>query len=120
MKTIITRILTVTAIVFLIAGCSASKTSSVDTSEFESSFKSAEASAKATSDKIVSELKNSDYSTALADLKALKDKPNLTPDQQKAIADVLAQVQQALAEAGGKTAADAGKAAQDLPKSLPK
>ena len=43
----------------------------------------------------------------------------LTPEQQKAVQDVIAQVQQQLTEMGNKAAKDVKKTADDLKKSMP-
>jgi hypothetical protein len=111
------------ALAFAIVGCSNNK-SSVDTAPLEKSFQSADAPTKSTSDSIVSEIKNANYSGAMSDLTKLAENTKLTPDQQQAIKDVLAQVQKAMSDTASNamdSAKDgANKAASDLQNSLPK
>jgi hypothetical protein len=114
-KIILTAVIAAT---FGIVGCS--KKSSVDTAPLEKSFASADAPTKSASDSVVSEVKSANYSGAMADLTKLAQNAKLTPEQQQAVKDVLAQVQKAMADAAGSAAADANKAAGDLQKSLPK
>jgi hypothetical protein len=100
-----------------VAGCS--KSSSVDTAPLEQSFKSADAPAKSSADKVVSAIKSSDYAGALTELKTLAGNAKLTPEQQQAVKDVMTSVQKAIAEATSKAAGDAGKAVDDAKKALP-
>jgi len=102
-----------------LAGCS-KQGSSVDTAALETSFKAAEAALKDSADRAVAAIKAADYSGALAELKKLAEEAKLTPEQQQAIKDVIAQVQKVVAEAAGKAAEEAGKAMKDIPKGLPK
>ena len=106
------------AATFAIAGCS--KKTSVDTSPMEKSFKSAEPAAQSASDKVVAAIKAEDYPGALTQLQTLAKNAKLTPEQQQAIKDVLAQVEKAIADNAAKGSAEAGKAVNDLQKSLPK
>ena len=99
-------------------GCS--KKSSVDTTPLETSFASAEPASKATADKAVSAIKSGDYSSGMVELQKLAAQAKLTPEQQKAVKDVLGQVQKQLSDAAAKAGKDAEKAASDLQKSLPK
>jgi hypothetical protein len=101
-----------------LAGCS--KQGNIDTSALETNFKSAEAALKDSADKAVAAVRAADYSGALAELKKLADNAKLTPEQQQAIKDVMAQVQNAVADAAGKAAGEASKAMKDMPKALPK
>lgn len=110
-----------------VVGCKKdeSGTVSVDTAALESSFASAEAATKSAVDTAVAAIKSADYSGALAELKSLGEKAKLTPEQQQAIKDIMAKLEQAIAgvakqagEAATKAADDAGKAAGDLQKSL--
>ena len=114
-KLVLTAVIAAT---FGIVGCS--KQSSVDTAPLEKSFASADAPTKSASDSVVSEVKSANYSGAAADLTKLAQNAKLTPEQQQAVKDVLAQVQKAMADTAGTAAADANKAAGDLQKSLPK
>jgi hypothetical protein len=100
------------------AGCG--KSSSVDPAPIESSFKTADSATKGSADKVVSAIKSSDYSGALSELKTLAGKAKLTPEQQQAVKDVMAQVQKALTDAAGQAASGASKTAEDLKKTLPK
>ena len=112
-------ILTATAAASLMfVGCS--KKNSVDTTPLEKNFASAEAAIKSSADKAVSAIKNADYSGALAELKSLASQAKLTAEQQQAVKDVLAQVQQQITELAGKVSEGAQKAAGDLQKSLGK
>ena len=101
-----------------LAGCS--KSSSVDTSAMEKSFKSAEPATQSDADKAVAAIKSADYAGALAQLQALAAKAKLTPGQQQAIKEVTAQVQKAIMDAAGKAAGDASKAAGNMPNPLKK
>ena len=99
-------------------GCG--KKSSVDTGQLQSSFKSADSATQGDVDKAVASVKDGNYSQALSQLQGLAKKAKLTPEQQQAIKDVIAQVQQQITEMGNKAAAGAQKSASDLQKSLPK
>jgi hypothetical protein len=101
-----------------LTGCG--KTESIDTASFEKSFKPAEATTQTSAEKVVTAIKSSDYSTALTELKTLASNAKLTPEQQQAIKDVMAQVEKAIADAASKTAGEASKAVKDVPKALPK
>jgi uncharacterized protein YaaN involved in tellurite resistance len=103
---------------FLVAGCS--KKSSVDTAPLEKSFKSADATSQTAANKVVSEVKSENYAGALTELQKLGAQVRLTPEQQQAVKDVTAQIQQALLDAGKKAADNAGKSVNDLQKSLGK
>ena len=109
--------MTATALAFL--GCSKNQ-SSVDTAPVEKSFASAEPTTKTTADKAVSAVKAGDYTTALSELKTLASNAKLTPEQQQAIKDVMAQVQKAVADMATQAQGEAGKAVDNLQKSLPK
>ena len=113
---------TVLAVIALVAlsivGCS--KQNSVDTTPLENSFQTAEAATKSAADSAISAIKNADYSGAVAQLQKLAKDAKLTAEQQQAIKDVLAQLQKVIADTASKAAGDAGKAVNDLQKSLPK
>jgi hypothetical protein len=102
---------------FALVGC---KKSGVDTSKLENSFKSAEPAAQSSVDKAVSAIKSNDYAGALTELKSLGDKVKLTPEQQQAINDVVAQLNQMVADAAAKASEKANEAVGDLQKSLKK
>ena len=99
-------------------GCA--KKGAVDTASLENSFKSAEPATSSVVDKTVAAIKSSDYAGAMAQLQTLASNAKLTPEQQQAVKDVMAQVQQAISNAAGKIASEAGKSVDDLKKSLPK
>jgi hypothetical protein len=98
-------------VTLIFTGCG--KKSNVDTGKLESSFQSAEPANKSEADKAVESIKAGNYSQALTELQQLAKKAKLTPEQQQAIKDVIAQVQKQVSEM-------ANKAAGDLQKSLPK
>jgi hypothetical protein len=115
----------VAAATLALTGCA--KKESIDTGSLEKSFKPAEAATQSSVDKVVTAVKSSDYSTAVAELKTLASNTKLTPEQQQAVKDIMAQVEKAIADAAGKAAGEAskaageaGKAVQDVPKTLPK
>ena len=107
------------------AGCGSSN--DVNTAPLESSFQSAEPATKSAAEKVVSAVKSADYAGALKDLQSLASQAKLTPEQQQAIKDVMAQVQKAVTDAASKAvgeaskaAGDASKAAGDIPNPLKK
>lgn len=119
--------LLVAVAVLAVTGCKQSGGGSVDTASLESSFASADAAAKSGVDKAVAAIKSADYAGALAELKSLGDKVKLTLEQERAVKDVMAQLEKMIAsltqqagEAASKAADDAGKAVGDLQKSLKK
>ncbi len=112
-------VLAMIAVGLTFAGCSKNQ-SSVDTAPVEKSFSSAEPTTKTTADKAVSAIKAGDYTTALSELKTLAGNAKLTPEQQQAIKDVMAQVQKAITEKATQAQGEAGKAVDNLQKSLPK
>lgn len=93
--------------------------SSVDTSKLEKSFQSAEPAQRSNADKAVSAIKAGNYAEAMTDLQKLAAQAKLTPEQQQAIKDVMAQVQKQMSAMATKAAGDAQKAAEDMKKSLP-
>jgi outer membrane protein assembly factor BamD (BamD/ComL family) len=107
-----------TTAALVLIGCG--KPSSVDTSALEKSFKSAEATLQTSADKALAALKARDYTGAMAELKALASNAKVTPEQKQAIKDVMAQVEKLVADATAKAKNEAGKAMEDLKKSLPK
>jgi len=107
-------------ILAMLLGAGCSKSGSVDPAPIEKSFASSEAGLKAAADKAVAAIKSADYSGAMTELQKLASNVNLTDDQKKAISDVLAQVQKAVADMGKKASGEAGKAMDDVKKSLGK
>ena len=107
----------VTALAFALVGC---KKSGVDTSKLENSFKSAETAAQSSVQKAVSAIKSADYAGAMTELKSVADKAKLTPEQQQAINDTVAQLQQMIADAAKQAGEKASEAVGDMQKSLKK
>ena len=105
-------------VILFFVGCG--KKSSVDTGQLQSSFKSADSATQSDVDKAIASIKDGNYSQAMSQLQALAKKAKLTPEQQQAIKDVMAQVQQQITAMANQTAAGAQKSASDLQKSLPK
>ena len=108
-----------TATGLVLSGCSKSG-SQIDASPIEKSFASADTTLKSAADKAVSAIKSADYSAATAELQKLAGNAKVTEEQKKAITDVLAQIQKAVAEAGTKAVGGADKALGDAQKSLGK
>jgi len=104
--------------VSLMIGCA--KKSEVDTAKLESSFASAEPANKTEVDKAVSSIKAGDYSSALASLQKVAAQAKLTPEQQQAVKDVMAQVQAQLAKVAQQAGGEAQKALDAAKQSLPK
>jgi hypothetical protein len=111
-------VIAIATLCIVVSGCS--KSGSVDTSKLESSFKSAEATTQSAADKVVSAVKSADYSGALSQLQTLAKNAKLTPDQQSAIQDVMAQVQKAITDTASKAAGAASKSLDNAAKSLQK
>ena len=109
---------TIMALTLAMSGCS--KQGSVDTALFEKRFKSSEAAVQTGADKVMAAIKSADYPGALAELKSLANNAKLTPEQQQAIKDVMAQVEKLIADAAGQAAGEASQAVKDIPKTLPK
>ena len=107
------------ASVLALTACSKSG-GSVDASPVEKSFASAEPTLKAAAEKAVASIKSGDYAGAATELQKLAANVKLTDEQKKAIGDVLAQVQKAVAEMGAKATGEAGKALGDAQKALGK
>ncbi len=111
-------VIAVMALMMAIVGCS--KRGSVDTTALEKTFKEAEAASQSAAQKVVAAVKAEDFPGAVSQLEALAKNAKLTPEQQQAVKDVLAQVQKALSEAASKASTEANKAVGDVQKSLPK
>ena len=108
----------IAATALLITGCK--KEGSVDTSGFEKSFASADTSSKSTADSAASSAKSGDYAGALTQLQKLSAAAKLTPEQQQAVKDLMAQLQSKVSDAASQAGKDAQKAVGDVQKSLPK
>jgi type II secretory pathway predicted ATPase ExeA len=104
---------------FAISGCG-KKAGGVNTGKLESSFATAEPTAKDQATKVVNALKAEDYNTALAGLRGLAQQASLTPDQKAAVQDVTEQVQKQLDAMLKKATEGTQKAVEDAKKSLPK
>jgi len=102
------------------AGCSKSSSAKVDTAPVEKSFATADPTTKTSADKAVSAIKGGDYTSAVNELKTLASNAKLTPEQQQAVKDVMAQVQKAITDMATSAQGDANKTATDLQKQLPK
>jgi hypothetical protein len=102
----------------LVIGCA--KKSEVDTSKLESSFASAEPADKTEMDKAVSSIKAGDFSSGLASLQKLSSQAKLTPEQQQAVQDVIAQVQKQLGDLAQKAGDEAQKTLDAAKQALPK
>jgi hypothetical protein len=105
--------------VLALTACSKSG-GSVDAGPVEKSFAAAEPGLKAAADKAVTSIKGADYGAATAELQKLAANVKLTDEQKKAINDVLAQVQKAVAEMSMKATGEAGKALGDAQKTIGK
>ena len=107
----------------VITGCHKSQSPgavSVNTDQLTSVFQSAQGDMKTAADSVVTAVKNADYAGALTQLKALGEKYKLTPEQQQAVNDLMAQVQKAIDAAAGKISQDASKAATDIGNAMKK
>lgn len=121
MKTTIWRLLTCIALLgFLVGGCSKKEKQEVDTTKLEQSFKSSEPATQATVDQVVSSIKAEDYGSATASLQNLASQAKLNPEQQKAVNDVLADLQKKFTETIDKAAEQGKKAIDDMKNALPK
>jgi len=130
MKIQTTLLTVIAAAAFVLAGCSKSSSpaagntsaavASVDTSKVEAVFASADAATKSAVDTAVKAIKGADYFGAVTQLQSLTTKFKLTAEQQQAVNDLIATVQKTIADAAGKAAGDATKAATDMTKSLGK
>ncbi len=111
-----------------LAGCSKTDSGAkVDTSKVESEFSSVPASDKTDVEKAIASVKAGDFASAATSLQAAASNVKLTPAQQQALKDLLAQVQAQIGNAASKTVdaakkvgEDASKAATDATKALTK
>ena len=102
------------------SGSSGSASVKVDTSKFSAAFQSAAADVKPVAEAVVNTVKGADYSAAIEKLKDLGSKYKITPEQQQAASDLLAQVQKAFSGAATKATEGATKAVNDLGSALKK
>jgi len=102
----------------LIVGCA--KKSEVNTAKLETSFASAEPANKTEVDKAVSSIKAGDYPSALGSLQKVAGQAKLTPEQQQAIKDVIAQIQSQLAKGSQQASGEAQKALDAAKQALPR
>lgn len=100
-----------------VVGCG--KKSGVDTDKLQRSFKSAEPAAQSDVDKAVTAVQDGKYSEAMAYLNKVASKAQLTPEQEAALRDTIAQIQKQISAGAEKAAGDMQKSADDLKKSLP-
>ena len=68
----------------------------IDTTSVEKQFQTAEPGVRADFDQAVTAVKSGNYSEALDKLKSLASNAKLTPQQQQAIKDLMAKVQEAV------------------------
>jgi hypothetical protein len=94
------------ALSFFAAGC---RGRHVSTSELEHNFKGVEPATQDVESNAVAAIKSGRYPDALVFLRKLAHKAKLSPDQQQAIRDTIAAVQNRLDEQAKKAAADAQK-----------
>ena len=115
-------ILTLTAVASLtlvgLTGCSKTESgaATIDTAKVQAVFSAASAVDKAEVEKAITAVKAGDYSSALTSLKSAAANVKLTPEQQQAVKDLLAQVQAKLATATGDVLDKAKTAAGDAAK----
>lgn len=118
-------IISLFASTLLLAGCAKNEGGApVDTAKVESAFSGADSSLKTSLDSAITSVKAGDYSGAVTTLQKLAADAKLTPAQQQAVKDFLAQVQAKVTSAvqgATKGATDAAnKAAGDAQKALGK
>jgi uncharacterized lipoprotein YajG len=110
------------AATFVLGGCKkdTQQQVTVNPAPLESSFQTADASTKSTADKAVAALKAGNYTEALTELKTLASNAKLTPEQQQAVKDMMAQVQKAIAGGVANVQAEGTKALDNVKQALPK
>jgi len=103
-----------------IVGCNkeAGADVSVDTTQLQQAFQSAEPALKSGVDTAITAIKNKDYAGALSGLQKTAADAKLTPEQTQAVKDLLAKLQQAVTGAASKVMGEAGKAADDAAKAV--
>ncbi len=104
-----------------VAGCNKqSAQPSVDTTQLENSFKSADPATQNRAQRAIAEIKSADYSSALARLKEMASNAKLTPEQQQAIQNTLSQIEQGFKDTAAKVKQTANNALSDAGKSIEK
>jgi hypothetical protein len=106
------------AVGLTVVGCN-KKGGDVDTAQVEKSFAQAPPADKGPVDQAVAAVKKGDYAGALAALQPIAAKASLTPEQKKAVQDLIAQLEAKAKEAMGKIADDSKKAMDDMKKAIP-
>lgn len=112
MKRIVGMVSVVIAFITLV-GCGGNSSSRV-----ESSFASAEPAQKASAQKAVDAANAGNYAGAMAQLQTLAAGAKLTPEQQQAIQDMVADMQKQIQAKASEAAAGAQKSMDDLKKKL--
>ncbi len=97
-----------------ITGCG--KKGRVSTSELQSSFKSAEPAMQTLVNNAVAAVKSNNYPEALSNLQTLSHKARLTPDQQQALKDTIAAIQEKTSSMTNKPAEAPQKMSPELQK----
>ena len=123
MKKLILTLTTVAGLAMLgLAGCSKSGSDAevIDTSKLQSTFSAVAAVDKAEVEKAIGAIKSGDFASAVTSLKQAAANVKLTPEQQQAIKDMLAQVQAKLGAAATEAADKTKTAAGDLQKATGK
>ncbi len=106
------------AVTLAFAGCG--NRAGIDTAPLEKSFETADGQHQMIMDQAVAFIKKGDYAGALTQLQRMVRDTRLTPEQQQAVKDVVAKLQKVIADAAATTGGQAGKAAGDVQKTLPK
>lgn len=114
-----------------VGGCSRQDTGTADTSRVETAFQDAPVEPKSEVQKAVTAVRARDYAGALAALKKAAANVQLTPEQKKAVEDLVQQLEAKVTEVGNKAMGAAGdtvkqigdsanKAAENVKESLKK
>ena len=97
----------------LMVGCGSKSNTQADTQALEKNFANAEPALKAFVDRAVAAAKTSDYNTVVSELSRIANNEKLTPEQQKAVKEVMASAQKIVV-------ASPPKNVDRLPMALPK
>jgi len=124
MKKLLLTLTTIASLSLLsLTGCDSGGSGSgtvIDTSKLQSAFSAASAVDKAEIEKAITSVKAGDYASALTSLNAAASNVKLTPEQQQAIKDLVAQVQSKLGSAATEAVDKAKAAATDATKAVGK